>query len=97
MTFRVDGVSASYSQLRRNCHCDRRLEKITVAVSVLCGLYQSNPTGQEIIFSATCQKRSDKAKLPQNFRTLTEVATDPDMAMTEKSHIKCSFSATTAK
>ena len=25
------------------------------------------------------------------------VATDPDMAMTEKSHIKCSFSATTAK
>ena len=34
-----------------------------------CGLYQSNPTGQEIIFSATCQKRSDKAKLPQNPRS----------------------------
>ena len=27
-----------------------------------CGLYQSNPTGQEIIFSATCQKRSDKLR-----------------------------------
>ena len=27
-----------------------------------CGLYQSNPTGQEIIFSATCQKRSGKLR-----------------------------------
>ena len=35
MAFRVDGVSASYSQRRRNGYCDRRLEKITVAVSVL--------------------------------------------------------------
>ena len=36
MTFRVDGVSPSYSQWQRSCYCDRRLKKITVAVSVLC-------------------------------------------------------------
>ena len=36
MTFRVDGVSPSYSQWQRNCYCDHRMKKITVAVPVVC-------------------------------------------------------------
>ena len=41
MTFRVDGVSASYPQRQRNYYCDHRMKKITVAVSVLCVCHHS--------------------------------------------------------